>query len=82
MPFLDNYASHKHLKVKAKLVQYPRWFFYFASKSGSWLNAEGFSPNSLVSASDAAPSDPSSSTAATKRSTTMTPNRPELVWAF
>src|ERR1700736_4757471 len=40
---LDNYASHKHPKVKAWLARHPRWTFHFTPKSGSWLNAvEGF----------------------------------------
>jgi len=40
---LDNYASHKHPKVKAWLARHPRWTFRFTPKSGSWLNAvEGF----------------------------------------
>jgi transposase len=40
---LDNYASHKHPKVKAWLERHPRWTFHFTPKSGSWLNAvEGF----------------------------------------
>jgi transposase len=40
---LDNYATHKHPKVKAWLVRNPRWTFHFTPTSGSWLNAvEGF----------------------------------------
>src|SRR5262249_19549277 len=40
---VDNYASHKHTKVKAWLDRHPRWTFHFTPKSGSWLNAvEGF----------------------------------------
>jgi transposase len=36
---VDNYATHKHLKVKAWLAQHPRWTFHFTPTSGSWLNA-------------------------------------------
>ena len=40
---LDNYAVHKHPKVKAWLARHPRWTFHFTPTSASWLNAvEGF----------------------------------------
>lgn len=40
---LDNYASHKHPKVRAWLARHPRWTFHFTPTSASWLNAvEGF----------------------------------------
>lgn len=40
---LDNYATHKHPKVRAWLERHPRWTFHFTSTSSSWLNAvEGF----------------------------------------
>ena len=40
---LDNYASHKHPKVRAWLDRHPRWTFHFTPTSASWLNAvEGF----------------------------------------
>jgi transposase len=40
---VDNYATHKHPKVKAWLVRHPRWSFHFTPTSASWLNAvEGF----------------------------------------
>ena len=40
---LDNYAAHKHAKVRAWLVRHPRWTFHFIPTSSSWLNAvEGF----------------------------------------
>jgi transposase len=40
---LDNYATHKHPKVKAWLARHPRFVFHFTPTSGSWLNAvEGF----------------------------------------
>lgn len=40
---LDNYAAHKHPKVKAWLERHPRFTFHFVPTSCSWLNAvEGF----------------------------------------
>jgi len=40
---VDNYATHKHPKVKEWLARHPRWTFHFTPTSGSWLNAvEGF----------------------------------------
>ena len=40
---LDNYAAHKHAKVRAWLERHPRWAFHFVPTSCSWLNAvEGF----------------------------------------
>jgi transposase len=40
---LDNYAVHKHPKVRAWLARHPRWTFHFTPTSCSWLNAvEGF----------------------------------------
>lgn len=40
---LDNYAAHKHAKVRAWLDRHPRWTFHFIPTSSSWLNAvEGF----------------------------------------
>jgi len=40
---LDNYATHKHPKVKEWLANHPRWVFHFTPTSASWLNAvEGF----------------------------------------
>ena len=36
---LDNYATHKHPKVKAWLARHPRFLFHFTPKSCSWLNA-------------------------------------------
>ena len=40
---LDNYAAHKHPKVRAWLSRHPRWTFHFTPTSASWLNAvEGF----------------------------------------
>ena len=39
----DNYATHKHPKVKQWLAEHPRWAFHFTPTSASWLNAvEGF----------------------------------------
>jgi transposase len=40
---VDNYATHKHLKVRQWLARHPRWTFHFTPTSASWLNAvEGF----------------------------------------
>jgi transposase len=40
---VDNYATHKHPKVRKWLAQHPRWTFHFTPTSASWLNAvEGF----------------------------------------
>jgi transposase len=40
---VDNYATHKHPKVREWLAQHPRWTFHFTPTSASWLNAvEGF----------------------------------------
>ena len=40
---LDNYAAHKHEKVRQWLGRHPRWTFHFTPTSCSWLNAvEGF----------------------------------------
>jgi transposase len=40
---LDNYAAHKHPKVRVWLERHPRWTFHFTPTSSSWLNAvEGF----------------------------------------
>ena len=40
---VDNYATHKHPKVRAWLANHQRWFFHFTPTSASWLNAvEGF----------------------------------------
>jgi transposase len=36
---VDNYATHKHPKVKAWLERHPRWTFHFTPTSGSWRNA-------------------------------------------
>jgi transposase len=39
----DNYATHKHPKVRAWLERHPRWVFHFTPNSTSWINAvEGF----------------------------------------
>ena len=40
---VDNYATHKHPKVRQWLARHPRWAFHFTPISASWLNAvEGF----------------------------------------
>jgi transposase len=36
---LDNYAAHKHAKVRHWLTRHPRWIFHFTPTSCSWLNA-------------------------------------------
>ena len=36
---LDNYAAHKHPKVRAWLERHPRFTFHFVPTSCSWLNA-------------------------------------------
>ena len=40
---VDNYATHKHPKVRAWRGRHPRFHFHFTPTSASWLNAvEGF----------------------------------------
>ena len=40
---VDNYAAHKHPKVRGWLDRHPRWTFHFTPTSCSWLSAvEGF----------------------------------------
>ncbi len=40
---VDNYATHKHEKVRAWLKRHERWTFHLTPTSCSWLNAvEGF----------------------------------------
>ena len=40
---VDNYATHKHPRVRQWLLRHPRWTFHFTPTSASWLNAvEGF----------------------------------------
>ena len=54
---LDNYATHKHPKVKAWLARHPRWTFHFTPTSASWLNAvENFFSTLTRNASAAAAS--------------------------
>jgi transposase len=36
---LDNYATHKHPKVRAWLERHERWTFHYTPTAGSWLNA-------------------------------------------
>jgi transposase len=39
----DNYATHKHPKVREWVADHPRWVFHFTPTSASWINAvEGF----------------------------------------
>ncbi len=35
----DNYATHKHPKVREWLAAHPRWVFHFTPTSASWINA-------------------------------------------
>ena len=35
----DNYATHKHAKVRAWLDRHPRFVFHYTPTSASWLNA-------------------------------------------
>ena len=35
---LDNYATHKHARVKAWLARRPRWHTHFIPTYSSWLN--------------------------------------------
>jgi transposase len=35
---LDNYATHKTLKVKEWLLRHPRFHLHFTPTSSSWLN--------------------------------------------
>lgn len=40
---IDNYATHKHPKVKAWFKRHPRFHYHFTPTSSSWLNVvEGF----------------------------------------
>ena len=36
---VDNYATHKHPKVRRWLARHPRWTFHFTPTCASWLNA-------------------------------------------
>lgn len=46
---LDNYAAHKHIKVRKWLDRHPRWTFHFTPTSSSWLSAvEGSSSPAVV----------------------------------
>ncbi len=35
---VDNYATHKHPKVKAWLKRHPRFYLHFTPTSASWIN--------------------------------------------
>jgi transposase len=40
---IDNYATHKHPKVRQWLARHPHWTFHFIPTLASWFNAvEGF----------------------------------------
>jgi transposase len=57
----DNYATHKHPKVREWLARHPRWTFHFTPTSTSWLNAvEGFFAKLPGGGSNAVSSGPSS----------------------
>src|SRR5262249_39546544 len=44
---IDNYATHKHPKVREWLSKLPRWTFHFPPPSPPWPKpVEGFSPTS------------------------------------
>ena len=34
----DNYAAHKHPKLREWLADHPRWVFHFTPTSASWMN--------------------------------------------
>lgn len=34
----DNYATHKHIKVRGWMKPHPRFHVYFTPTSASWLN--------------------------------------------
>ena len=36
---LDNYATHKHPRVRAWIARHPGWVFHFTPTSASWMNA-------------------------------------------
>jgi transposase len=36
---VDNYATHKHPKVRKWLARHPHWTYHFTPTSSSWLNA-------------------------------------------
>jgi hypothetical protein len=48
-PIVDNYATHKHPKVRQWLARHRRWTFHFTPTSVSWLNAVEGSFSKLVS---------------------------------
>ncbi len=35
---VDNYATHKHAKVRSWLAQRPRFHFHYTATYASWLN--------------------------------------------
>src|SRR6266480_2535449 len=35
---VDNYSTHKHARVKARLARHPRWHIHFIPTYTSWLN--------------------------------------------
>ena len=56
----DNYATHKHPKVREWLISHPRWTSHFTPTSASWLNAvEGYFAKLTKRRLNVAGSDPS-----------------------
>jgi transposase len=78
---VDNYATHKHPKVRQWLARHRRWTFHFTPTSTSWLYAvEDFFASSRAVGSNGTCSDPdltskSPSTASSLRQTPI-PNSP------
>ena len=79
---LDNYAAHKHPKVRAWLDRHPRLTFHFIPTSASWLNAvEASSPSSPSAASSAACSAPSSTSRPPSTASSRAQHQPKpFVW--
>ncbi|NIK61428.1 transposase [Kribbella shirazensis] len=71
---MDNYAAHKHPKIKAWLADNPRVNVHFTPTHASWMNpwSRCGSPSSNAKPSTAAPSDPS--TISTPRSGPSSPD--------
>jgi DDE superfamily endonuclease len=73
---VDNYATHRRPKMKARFARHPRWTFHFTPTSGSWLNAvETLYWALTASASDGAAATPSTiANRHQSRSSTSLPN--------
>lgn len=74
---VDNYATHKHKKVKRWLKQHPRFHMHFIPTSSSWLNiVEGFFRNLDANRLKRSAFRSSSTRSwATSKATTTTPGR-------